>query len=423
MDQFNNSLKIPAWFKKLSQGNPALSLTNAYIIALAIIATLTISSHFLVANITKRQIESAHLTFVIGRQRALLQQTIIYAKTYFDTEAQLDLDFLKKSVADLDEDHRFLMETVLKKNLLGKPDSEVLYDVYHGSKQYGAQNMRKFITAAQDFQVLSLEEQKDVRKRALDALSGNISASLMRTLDIALEDYQSETIGKIEKAYVLQAWTVFIILLVLILEAVLIFRPLVKRIQEYHQILLREALEDHLTGLYNRRAFLKRATGELNKAKRDKTPVAVVLTDLDFFKKVNDTYGHNVGDLVLKRFSALAQESFRSGDIIGRIGGEEFAILLPNLSLERGMQIIERFRLRVSETPCWYKDEYGQEKSLHFSASFGMVVSTDSTRTIESLLAAADERLYAAKHAGRNRVIGEILNPAPIEEPKEAAMA
>ncbi len=424
MDSLRNFLKLPSWLGNLRKGNPALSLTGAYIVALVIIATLTISSHFIVSNITKKQIESAELSFYIARQRTLLQQTIIYANNYYNSDAQLERGFLKQALGALSGGHAQMMDRAGKKNFLGAPDSEALYNAYHGGRAYGMNDIEKFVSAMHKFEMTAVGEGKEIRKRALDEASG-ISHSLIRTFDILLEDYQTETILKVKKSYDHQLWTVFVILLVLLIEAVYIFNPLVKRIQEYHQILLREALEDHLTGLYNRRAFLKRAGSELNKARRDQTSVAVVLTDLDRFKSVNDTYGHNVGDLVLKRFSALAQKSFRSGDIVGRIGGEEFAILLPNMKLEQAQQIIERFRLLVSESPCSYNDASGETKSLSFSASFGMVVVTGGAWTIDKLLAEADERLYAAKHAGRNCLVADVLAspPVAVEQEQSAASA
>lgn len=387
----------------------AMSVTSAYILALGIIATLTIASHFLTDRINSQQREGAKLTYMIGRQRALVQQSVINATIFFQSGDRLQYDFLSQSINDLEGGHKYLADVIAKKDYLGAYPSDVLYKVYFNSNSFSAKSVDEFIQAARRFMILPQEGKEEERGRLINALSGELSRRLIVMFDVALENHQEELLQKIDKAYVFQSWSAFFILFVLVVEAVFIFRPLVRRIRDYQQMLLREALEDHLTGLYNRRAFMKRAAVEIGKARRDKTPITVVLTDLDHFKSVNDRYGHKVGDVVLRRFADLARESFRSGDVVGRVGGEEFAILLPNTATERGLQVIERFRKRVCETPCHYIDEDGVQKSLSFSASFGLIVYTGEGWTIDQLLAAADEKLYAAKAAGRNCVVSGVL--------------
>lgn len=395
--------------ESMSGRNMALSLTSAYILALGIIATLTIASHVLTDQINNKQREGASLTYMIGRQRSLAQQAVINATIYFQSGDKLQYDFLSQSINDLESGHKSLVGAIAKKDYLGAVPSDVLYKIYFESNSFSAKNVDEFIQAARRFMVLPVEGKEEERGRLINALSGELSRRLIVMFDVALEDHQEELLKKIDKAYVFQSWSAFFILFVLVVEAVFIFSPLVKRIREYQQMLLREALEDHLTGLYNRRAFMKRAVVELGRSRREKNPVTVVLADLDHFKSVNDRYGHKVGDIVLRRFADMARESFRSGDVVGRVGGEEFAILLPNTGSERGFQIIERFRKRVCETPCNYVDEDGEQKSLSFTASFGLVVMTGDGWTVDQLLAAADEKLYAAKAAGRNCVMAGVL--------------
>lgn len=401
----------------------ALSLTSAYILALGIIATLTIASHVLTDQINNKQREGASLTYMIGRQRSLAQQAVINATIYFQSGDKLQYDFLSQSINDLESGHKSLVGAIAKKDYFGAVPSDVLYKIYFESNSFSAKNVDEFIQAARRFMVLPVEGKEEERGRLINALSGELSRRLIVMFDVALEDHQEELLKKIDKAYVFQSWSAFFILFVLVVEAVFIFSPLVRRIREYQQMLLREALEDHLTGLYNRRAFMKRAVVELGRSRREKNPVTVVLTDLDHFKSVNDRYGHKVGDIVLRRFADMARESFRSGDVVGRVGGEEFAILLPNTGSERGFQIIERFRKRVCETPCHYVDEDGEQKSLSFSASFGLVVMTGDGWTVDQLLAAADENLYAAKAAGRNCVIAGVLQGKELPEIQAAPPA
>ena len=127
--------------------------------------------------------------------------------------------------------------------------------------------------------------------------------------------------------------------------------------------------------------------------------------DLDHFKVVNDTYGHKVGDLVLQHFSTLMQKDLRAHDTIGRIGGEEFAIFLPQTTADEAQPMIERFRKRVAETPCPYIDGNGEARTISYSGSFGAAAVTDGVWTLDTLFIRADEQLYKAKEQGRNCVV------------------
>ncbi len=158
------------------------------------------------------------------------------------------------------------------------------------------------------------------------------------------------------------------------------------------------AATDELTGLPNRRAFLT----HLDQAVADRyvgfsEPGVVLMLDIDYFKKINDTYGHAVGDQVLQHMAHLLQTSLRRGDIAGRLGGEEFAVLLPDTPLENGLGLAERLRRTLAENPA--ATDAG---ALNISASIGVSQLDDCDS--HGLLRRADEALYVAKHAGRNRV-------------------
>ena len=171
-------------------------------------------------------------------------------------------------------------------------------------------------------------------------------------------------------------------------------------------MLLRQALEDPLTGLSNRRAFMNRSNAAKKRALRDNEPMIVALTDLDHFKSVNDTYGHDVGDAVLKHFSTVMKKSLRGGDIIGRIGGEEFAVVLPKTNYETGKEALERLCHDVEHNPCPYVSEEGNDELLKYTVSIGFTnLSLNKDMSIDELLKKADEALYEAKESGRNRAI------------------
>ena len=159
------------------------------------------------------------------------------------------------------------------------------------------------------------------------------------------------------------------------------------------------ARTDALTGLANRRAFDEAAYHEIQRAQRYGTPLALVMADLDYFKSVNDKYGHHVGDLVLQDFARVLLASVRGIDIVGRWGGEEFVILMPGTDLEEARQVAERMRLAVAGAPTKFDG-----KACGYTASFGVAALLAETPTMDSLLGRADAAMYRAKDNGRNRI-------------------
>ena len=157
---------------------------------------------------------------------------------------------------------------------------------------------------------------------------------------------------------------------------------------------------DPLTGLANRRHFMALAEHELSRAIRYGGELSVLMMDIDHFKTVNDTYGHQTGDLVLQKLSRLCQEALRAIDVIGRFGGEEFAILLPQTDRMQAQEVAERLRKIIAdaETPL----ESGLP--LRFSVSLGVTTLVGKSTNVDTLLDQADKALFEAKHQGRNRV-------------------
>lgn len=160
------------------------------------------------------------------------------------------------------------------------------------------------------------------------------------------------------------------------------------------------AQTDSLTSVANRRHFLAMAGQELARAKRYGGSISLLMIDIDYFKQVNDTYGHQVGDVVLARFAKFCRESLRAIDIIGRIGGEEFAVLMPQTDSEQTLEVAERLRKTTSEIDIAL--EHGLP--VHITISIGVVTMKDVRTNIDTLISQADSALYEAKHAGRNRV-------------------
>ncbi|WP_126444032.1 sensor domain-containing diguanylate cyclase [Sulfuricystis multivorans] len=159
------------------------------------------------------------------------------------------------------------------------------------------------------------------------------------------------------------------------------------------------ARTDALTGLANRRAFDEVAQQEIQRAQRYGTPLTLVLADLDHFKAINDSHGHDVGDCVLQNFARILAASVRTVDLVGRWGGEEFAILMPGTDLPEATQAAERMRKQVEQAQLCI-----DERACRYTASFGVAAFRADMPTLASLLGRADMALYRAKRLGRNRV-------------------
>jgi two-component system, cell cycle response regulator len=159
------------------------------------------------------------------------------------------------------------------------------------------------------------------------------------------------------------------------------------------------ALRDPLTGLANRRAFEDALARELARASAAGVPLAVVALDIDHFKRVNDAHGHAAGDAVLAAVAARGAAALRAGDLLARVGGEEFAALLPGASLAQARDVAERIRARIAEAPIG-----AGGAALEITASLGCAALAPDDADEGPLLARADARLYEAKRAGRNRV-------------------
>lgn len=173
------------------------------------------------------------------------------------------------------------------------------------------------------------------------------------------------------------------------------------------QELERQAHTDFLTELANRRHFLELAEAELARTQRYGKPFSLMMLDIDHFKAVNDGRGHKAGDLVLQKLARIMESSLREVDVVGRMGGEEFAAILPETGIGDAWEAAERLRLAVAGTAI----AVDEGEPLCVTVSIGLAMLDDKSSDIDTLLRRADEALYSAKHAGRNRV--HISPPRP----------
>ncbi len=160
------------------------------------------------------------------------------------------------------------------------------------------------------------------------------------------------------------------------------------------------ASHDHLTGLYNHQEMELRLSDEIERASRYNHNLSVFMLDIDNFKSINDTYGHQTGDIILKTFANLLEGSIRNTDYAARYGGEEFFIILPETDLPKAEELAERLRKLIADYPFQVKID----KKLNLTTSIGVSNFPDHVQTAQELIEKADSAMYTAKEAGRNNV-------------------
>jgi diguanylate cyclase (GGDEF)-like protein len=182
------------------------------------------------------------------------------------------------------------------------------------------------------------------------------------------------------------------------------------RLRQAHDQLAQFANTDVLTGARSRRAFFDGLDAELARARRHGDCLSLLMLDIDHFKRVNDVHGHPAGDVVLKQFAVICAALLRGHDLFGRIGGEEFAIALPNTDLEGARCVAEKIRQAIAQAPV--ATTAGE---ISITVSIGLACTDGGQHEADYLIVQADRALYQAKHGGRDQVYAAA--PRPLESP------
>jgi diguanylate cyclase (GGDEF)-like protein len=370
-------------------------LTISYVVALSIVALLTLTSHAVLTSVLKTQDGSAAVINISGRQRMLSQRIASLAAQYALGDASVRLP-LKTATDQFERQHDALIhgDGALGLSPARSPDLRALY--FSGADPLDTQ-MRRYRAEARQVETFP---PGDVRmKPILTLLFGAAEAPLLHGLEAVVAIHQRQSERELARLEEIQDATLIVVLLTLLLEALAIFRPLVRRVSSYARQLVTLATLDPLTGALNRRSFFERGALTLEQASSETGAVSALMLDADHFKRINDTYSHAGGDAVLKALVATLKLETRGGDLIGRLGGEEFAILLPRTSPAAAWQTAERLRAAVSALAV----ETGDAR-ISFSVSIGLAGTAGPDDELDALLARADRALYLAKANGRNRV-------------------
>ena len=378
-------------------------LTIAYMIALSLIAGMSIGAHLVIKKVIVEQEQSARTINIAGRQRMLSQRTALYLSEAERKPDAATMNILLENINLFERSHLALTQGDQNMGLEGRlPDT--VRDVYFREPHNLDQEVQQYIQDVRDLiegPAQEINGQNPTFVRAME----NAKGDLLNKLDRAVKKYEEDADKKILHLVEIQGMSIVAILIVILLEALVIFRPLISRIEKYSNDIETIASTDALTGVMNRRSAFETMGKEMNRSRRYNNDLAVIICDIDHFKNVNDTYGHKTGDRALQHFASVINGAIREEDSFGRIGGEEFVLVLPHTDAKRAAEVAEKLRKRIEESPMKNEGIKDMPAELQITSSFGATVfDKDVDQNPESVCERADKALYQAKSNGRNRV-------------------
>lgn len=371
----------------------ARALSAYYVSALLILGSLTVASHLAITVVLQQSQGAAAVINMSGRQRMLSQRIAGLA-------AQYQLGDATARTALLTAVDEFAANQVkLSAQVLGPGGAAPLRVMYGPGF---AAEMAAFITNAK--QVAALPAAAPAAAAPLKSLFAEARAPLLNQLNAIVTIHQRESERVLAELQLMQFIILVGVLATLAAEAVMIFQPMIRRIELYTGEIVRLATIDPLTGLTNRRGFFDAAAAEVDRARRYERTLTLLMLDADHFKRINDEYGHAGGDEALRHLATILAATLRASDLAGRLGGEEFAVLLPETDLAGARQLAQRLRMGIATSPLLLG-----VVPVTLTVSVGVapvaVNALQGSAAIEQALRDADEAMYRAKAEGRNRVV------------------
>lgn len=398
-------------------------LTAVYVFGLALIGVFTLATHAFVSELLRLGERSTSIVSLAGRQAEMSQRLAFLTELYVapryngDTGPVTDKAALRETIegllASMRTEHAALRDG--GRALVGFADpSEEVDDIYYGQPHRLEERLQTYFANIETVLAIGADglDPNNPRLRAIQdaALDG-----LLTGLAAAADAYQRDSERRIFVARSLLLTFVIAILFLIVVEALLLFRPEVGRLRRFHEEVQSLAERDSLTGCLNRRAFLQFAAEAADRASERGVPFSVLAIDVDHFKRVNDTYGHAAGDAALKSFVGVIAKEVRENDLVGRLGGEEFAVALPAIAEAEAAGVAERIRLRLRSTSMTYDGA-----TIVMTASVGVAQRGRDLASLDDCIRQADACLYAAKGAGRDQVVraSKLQTPQGVLRPQ-----
>lgn len=373
-------------------------MTLIYSLSLSIIAVVSIGIHVMLDRVIEVQNRMDEVINLSGQQRMLSQRSSSFALEYLYTRDEKTKQAALAALEKLQTNHRYLLAEHEQALAEGNPSplSPALQKLYFQPPMPVDTLIQRY---AQELHTVlqSPPWVQEVHPEQLAFLT-LARGDLLQTLHQVVAQYEQESHEHIEHLRQIQRVLLIVVISTLMLEAWYIFRPMVDKISGLTDQLHREATQDALSGLLNRRAFYEELNQAIAHYPTEKRAFSLLLIDLDYFKQINDQYGHIAGDRVIQALGQLLNTSHRATDRCARVGGEEFAVLLTGCSAADAYQKAERIRQQVQALVI---EVMGQRVLVQCS---GGVAEFQPDMSAELLYSAVDEALYRAKREGRNRI-------------------
>lgn len=372
-----------------------------YALALAFLALMSIGSFLIIDSIVSRQQHLATVLNISSRQQMLSQRIALLSEQLTGTKTaearEAIADQLRGNIDLMRRSHRDLVDGSLALGI-DPPKKKELKDIYFSPPNDLNRRVPDFLASADQVVEAVASGASSQTTYAAAQVVSLANQTLLEALEAAVNQYAAESEAIFRQSQIRVLFVTTAMLIALATEAMFIFMPLLRRMRD----LVSLAQSDPLTGCYNRRSFLEAATRDFARSRRTGSPLSVIFFDIDHFKQINDTYGHGVGDEVIRALTETVKAAIRTTDMLGRLGGEEFIVLLPDTDVVSAFLVAEKLRGTLASAVVKHEDI-----QLHFTASFGVTQISDQDGDPLVLIERADACMYEAKRAGRNCVKSE----------------
>ena len=373
-----------------------------YFSSLAAIALLVAASHFVIDSIVSEESLMVDINEIGGRQRMLSERIVHllleYAVEKDPAERSAVVRLIEQANNAFDRTHNLLI-----RGQISPTDAIVFEDnidnLFFGEPRYLDETARLFVYNTRE--VLSHEWSPElISSFYLKELRQAAKASINSGLEELATLYTQNSKARIIRLRIIVAVFLIAAIILVIGIGLFVFEPLFKRISTQEEELRHLAFRDPLTNLLNRRGFFDEAEIQFQQSRESNTRFSVLFLDIDFLKTINDSFGHAMGDNVIVEIARVCLDNLRSDEIAGRIGGDEFGVILPNLSLQSATEVAERLRKAMSDNKI-----PGISGDMQVSLSIGVASVSERDKNAFELISRADKNLYEAKKTGRNLII------------------